>query len=35
MVIATGTAPAPAAMSVPSGDPAANGLPPVMSQPPF
>ena len=36
MVIANGAAPAaPAAMSVPSGDPMANGLPPVMSQPPF
>ena len=39
VVIANGAVSAPTAMSVPtsvpSGDPMANGLPPVMSQPPF
>ena len=35
MVIANGAAPSPATMSVPTSDPMANGLPPVMSQPPF
>ena len=35
VVIGNGPATSPATMSVPSSDPMANGLPPVMSQPPF